>query len=42
MLKWDGDSSLLEGLKLAEVEDLSNLLFEGDSAVVLSWVNKKE
>ena len=33
---------LLEGLKLAKAESLSNFLVEGDDAVVLSWVNKKE
>ena len=34
--------ALLEGLKLAKPEGLSNLLVEGDSTVVLFWVNKKE
>ena len=33
---------LLEGLMQAKVISLSNLIVEGDSATVISWVNNKE
>ena len=33
--------SLLKGLKFAKTEALSNLLVEGDSMIVLFWINKE-
>ena len=34
--------AVMEGLKLAKVKGLSNLLVEGDFAIVICWVNNKE